>query len=137
MNVRLFLGSVLLVSIVTVAGCRSNTDYTTTVGEPSYGSVIDNQTVYDVNELDGARYEHQFSLEASDDAAYHIEVYENTSDTPEFVSLSDLDRRDAPKDDVPPPCDEGEKRVYLLRVVHEANDSVVDSVTFAIKRDGS
>lgn len=137
-NVRLLLASILLVSTVTVAGCSTNADYTTMVGEPSNGTVIDDLTVYDVNELDGVRYELQFSLAASDDAAYNIEVYENPSGTPEFVSISDLDRRDTPhRDDVPPPGEDGEKRVYELRVVHEADDSVVDSVTFAIERDGS
>lgn len=135
-SARVLLATVLLAALVSVAGCSTDGEYTTSIGEPTNGTVIDGLSVYSIDELDGARYELQYSLDAGDDATYDIEVYELANDSREFVSISDLDRRESVhRNDVPPPWDDGEERRYELRVVRQDDGDVVDAVTFTVKRE--
>lgn len=65
-NSRILLATVLLISSVAGAGCSSADDYTTEIGEPTNGTVIDTLTIVDINEIDGARYKLQHRLNASE-----------------------------------------------------------------------
>lgn len=135
---QMLLAAVLLISTVAFAGCSMNSEYTTSIGEPTTGTVIDDLSVYDINEIDGVRYELNYSLNTSENATYNIEVYELTSGSPEFVSVSDLDRRKSVyRNDVAPPWNAGEERLYEIRVVREANNTVVDAVALTSKREDS
>lgn len=135
---RTLLATVLLVGLVAVAGCSTTTDYTTSVDEPTNGTVIDGLSVYDINELDGVRYELQYSRTSSDDATYDVKVYELTSGSPEFVSVSDLDQREPVyRNNVSPPWDAGDERRYELRVVRESDGTVADAITFTVSKSAS
>lgn len=134
MTGRTLLALVLVVSAL--AGCSQTAEYSTSVSEPTNGGVIDNISIYDINEMDGARYRLNYSLAASINAAYNIEVYELTDGSVEFISVSDLDRREpVHRNDLPPPWNAGEERTYEIRVVRESNNTVVDAVIVTVKRD--
>lgn len=132
---RILLATVLCFGAFAVAGCTTTGDYTTSIGDPTNGTVIDGLSVTDINEMDGVRYELQYNRDAGATASYDVEVYELTSGSPEFVSISDLDRRgEVYRNDVPPPWDSGEERRYELRIVNESTGSVADAITFTVAR---
>lgn len=135
---RMLLATVLLIGLLAVAGCSTTDDYATETGDPTTGAVIETLSIVDINEMDGARYELQYSLNASDTAAYNVEVYELTDDEAEFVSVSDLNSGESQyRNDVPPPWDAGETRRYELRIVDEADGTVVDTISFRITKEGA
>lgn len=134
----MLLATVIIISMVGVAGCTTTSDYTNSVGEPTNGTVIEELSITDVNELDGVLYELQYSRDSTANATYNVEVYELTSGSPELVSVSDLDESEpVHRNDVPPPWDAGEERTYELRVIEDASGEVVDSITFTIERQES
>lgn len=133
---RSLLAIVVLGGLVAVAGCSTTADYTTSVDDPTDGTVIEALSITDINELDGVRYELQYNRAQGDTAAYDVEVYELTNGSREFVSVSDLEQRaGVHRNDVPPPWDVGEERRYELRVVEEPTDTVVDAITFTISKE--
>lgn len=135
---RLLLATVLLVGLAAGAGCSTTADYSTEIGEPTTGAVIGDFAVVDINELDGAQYELQHHLNASEETHYKVEVYDLTNDSAEIVYVSSLDpNKSIYRNDVAPPWDEGEKRRYELRVVNDVNDTIVDTITFTITKESS
>lgn len=135
---RILLATVLLVGLSAGAGCSTTADYSTEIGEPTTGAVISDFAVVDINELDGAQYELQHHLNASEETHYKVEVYDLTNDSAEIAYVSGLDSNESIyRNDVAPPWDEGENRRYELRVVDGANDTIVDAITFTITKESS
>ncbi|ELY75307.1 hypothetical protein C488_09751 [Natrinema pellirubrum DSM 15624] len=130
----MLLGLVLVVTTIAFAGCVTQEDYSTSVGEPTNGTVIRNVSVYDVNEIDGARYELDYRL---DDATnYTLETYERTNGTDELVDTTSLAGREPTKrGDLAPPWDPGDERTYRLVVVRSDTGATVDAVTITIERN--
>lgn len=135
---RILLATVLLVSLVAVAGCSTTDEYTTEIGDPSNKTVIESLAVVDINEMDGAQYELHHRLNASENTPYTVEVYERTDDGTEITDVSSLNSKESVyRNDVAPPWDAGETRRYELRVVNGSNDAVVDSINFTITKERS
>lgn len=135
---RMILTTVLLVSLVAGAGCSTTDDYTTEIDEPTTGAVIGNFSVVDINELDGAQYELQHRLNASEETHYKVEVYDLTNESAEIAYVSSLNPNESIyRNDVAPPWDEGEKRRYELRVINGSDNTTVDTITFAITKGSS
>lgn len=133
---RTLLAIVLLGGLVVVAGCSTTTDYSTSIDEPTNGTVIDNLSVSHINEMDGAQYDLHYSINESDNTTYNIEIYELTNDPPEFIRRSNLEHREqVHRIDVSTPWDVGEERRYKLQVVRESTGDVVDAVSFSIKKE--
>ncbi|ELZ10510.1 hypothetical protein C478_13682 [Natrinema thermotolerans DSM 11552] len=134
-NGRLVLGLVLIVSTVALGGCLTQADYSTSVGEPTNGTVIRNVSVYDVNELDGARYELDHRLD-DDETNYSLKTYERMNGTDEIVKISSLTGHEPTyKNDLAPPQDRGDERTYRLVVVRSDTGATVDAITITIKRN--
>lgn len=132
---RLVLATVLVVSAIAVAGCATQADYSTSVSEPTNGTVIRNVSVYDINEADGARYELEYRLDDTT-TNYTIKTYERTNGSDELLGTSGLTGREPTyKNDLPPPWDPGDERTYRIDVVRSDTGAVVDSVTITIERD--
>lgn len=135
---RILLATLLLVSLVAVAGCSTTDDYTTEISEPTTGAVIGNFSVVDINELDGARYELTHRLNTYEDTHYKVEVYDLTNDSAEIVYVSSLDPTESSyRNDVAPPWEEGEEQQYELRVVNGSDNTTVDTITFRITKGSS
>lgn len=134
----MLLATVLLISLVAVAGCSTTDDYTTEIGDPTNETVIDSLSIVDINEIDGVRYELQHRLNASEDTPYNIEVYELTSGSGKIAYVTDLDPNESIyRNEVSPPWDAGETRRYELRVVNQSNDTTVDRIIFSITKTRS
>lgn len=132
-------GRAVLVTVVVVtllAGCPTNDYYSTSVSEPTNGTVIQGVTVYDVNEIDGARYELSYQRTGGSDSTLALNTYERRNGSDELLATVTL-AGPAPtyENDLTPPWDPGEERVYRLEVVREESDDVVDAITITITRE--
>jgi hypothetical protein len=137
LDLRLLLVTALLVSSVALAGCTTTEDYSTSISEPTNGTVIQNLTVYDINELDGARYELEYRLNTSKNVTYTLKTYELKNESYELQSTSALTGAEPTyKNDLPPPWDAGTERTYRLEIVRADSETVLDAITITLKRDG-
>lgn len=136
-NWRLVLATALVVSAVALAGCTSET-YTTSVGEPTTGDVIENVSFGEINGFDGARFELAYAIDERDNRTYSLRIYEFENGTlePEGSRLLDPDRHRT-RDDVGVPYGDETERRYRLRVERGENDAVVDAVTVTVRVDDS
>ncbi|MFC6769824.1 hypothetical protein [Natrinema soli] len=149
MNRRMRLGTVLLLIMVPLAGCSLTTDYTTTVGEPTNGTVIENASAEFVDDWAGVQYEIEYNssyrdhtASYGDNSSYSFEVYEHVNGSLEFVDRSGFNNIEPAtppvyQGSVSPPWDSGEERVYEIRVVNETTEAVVDAVTVTIENNSS
>lgn len=136
---RLVLVTVLAVSLVALAGCGTNEDYSTSVSEPMNGTFIQDVSISDINEMDGARYELEYRYNSSVETTYTVKVYEqkngsyesNATETSLLVSGAEPTHAG----NLAPPWDSGEKRTYKLEVTRTDTGTVIDSVIIEIKRD--
>jgi len=136
-NRRLLLALLFGVSLAG-GGCLATAEYETTIGEPTTGAVIENVSVYDINDIDGARYELDYRL-PNRTGSYQIEAYERTNGSNKRISSGGrLGPEPTYKNELPPPWNDGDERTYELRVVQTDSETVVDSVTITVRRvDGS
>lgn len=138
---RLLLVTALAVSSIALAGCVTNEDYSTDVGEPTNGTFIEDVSFTDINEIDGARYELEYQYDSSVDYRYTIAVYEfadgsfesNATDTSLLVPGAEPTHGGS----LAPPWDPGEERTYKLVVSRADTGAAIDSVMITIRRDGS
>lgn len=142
MNQRMILGTVLLLIIVPLAGCSLTTDYTTTVGESTNGTIIENASAEFVDDWAGVRYEIEYNSSYRNNSEYSFKTYERVNGSLELednTSFTHIEPSTPPvyQNDVAPPWDSGEERVYEIRVVNKTADTVVDTVTITIENNGS
>ncbi|WMT10338.1 hypothetical protein NP511_22660 (plasmid) [Natrinema thermotolerans] len=140
MNRRILLGTVLL--MILLAGCSTTTNYTTSVGEPTTGTVIENASAEFVDDWSGVQYEIEYNSSYRNNSSYSFKVYEHVNGSLEFVdqsTFSNIEPSTPPtyRNDVAPPWDSGEKRVYEIRVVDDTTDTIIDAVTITIENEGS
>ena len=134
---QLLLVAGLVMCSLALAGCTTTEDYSASVSEPTNGTVIQNLSVYDINEMDGARYELKYRLNNSHDVNYTIKTYERTNGSYELITTSLLTGREQTyKNDLPPPWDPGVERIYRLEVVRTDTGIAVDKIMIILRRDG-
>jgi len=139
-NWRIVFATVLVVCTVAFAGCMSE-EYSTSVGEPTTGDVIDNVSFGEINGLDGARYEMEYSIErnASDNATYWLHIYEYEDGELRPVNLSARHHLDPDRtrmeDNIAPPYEDESAVKYQYRIERGDNHTVVDAVDVTIRVD--
>lgn len=135
---RLVLITILTVSLVVLAGCVTNEDYSTSVSEPTNGTFIQDISFSDINEMDGARYKLNYRYNSSVDANYTVNVYERVNGSyeadPTETSLLVPGAETTHSGSLAPPWSSGEKRTYKLEVGRTDTGTIIDSVTITIKR---
>lgn len=135
---RMVVATVLVVNALLIAGCSGNREYTSTISDPSTGDVIDNVSVDTINQLDGARFDVDYSINATDNATYSLVVYERQNGSLEWDGVYSLDpnRYDtgvsvsSPLPDEPP-------ATYEIRVERGENATVLDAVSVTIGASSS
>lgn len=145
----MLLGTVLLLIIVPLAGCSLTMDYSTTIGEPTNGTVIENASAEFVDNWQGVNYEIEYNSSYVDtnassggNSTHSFEVYEHVNGSLDFVhqtGFNNIEPATPPvyQNSVSPPWDASEERKYEVRVVDNTNNTVIDAVTITIENHGS
>ena len=141
MDRRLLSGTVLLL-IIPLAGCGLTAEYTTSVSEPTNGTVIENASAEYVDDWQGVKYEIEYNSSYRNNSSYSFKTYEHVNGSVELVESSTFatiepDTPPTYQDSVAPPWDSGEKRVYEVRVVDDTTNTILDAVTIMIENEGS
>lgn len=142
MNRCILLGTVLSLLIIPLAGCSLTTEYTTYVSEPTNGTVIENASAEFVDDWKGVDYEIEYNSSYRNNSSYSFKTYEHVNGSLELVDQSkftNIEPNTPPvyRNEVAPPWDSGEKRIYEIRVVDDTTDTIIDAVTITIENEGS
>jgi len=129
---HLAVATVLVVSTLIVAGCTGSRDYTTTISEPETGDVIENVSVDTINQLDGARFDVDYALNATENDSTSLVVYKvRENGSLEVKNINGLSpTRYHTGFSVAPPQPDDPVRTYRVRV--ERGDTALDAVTITI-----
>lgn len=142
MNRHILLGTVISLLLIPLAGCSLTTEYTVSVNKPTNGTVIENTSADFVDDWRGVAYEIRYNSSYRNNSSYSFKTYEHVNDSLELVDQStftNIEPNTPPvyRNEVAPPWDAGEKRVYEIRVVDNTTDTIVDAVTITIENERS
>ncbi|QLK26239.1 hypothetical protein HYG81_01035 [Natrinema zhouii] len=131
---RIVVATAMVVSALFVAGCSgSSSEYTSTISDPSTGDVIDSVSVDTINQLDGARFDMDYSINATDNATYSLVVYERQNGSLEWDGVYSLDpNRYHTGVSVNPPLPDEPPATYEIRIECGENATVLDAVTVTV-----
>jgi len=137
---RAVIATVMVVSALLIAGCTDTTsrEYNSTISDPSTGDVIDNVSVETIDQQNGARFDVDYSIDATANETYSLVVYERRNDSFEWDGTYSLDpNRYHTKFSVGSPLPDEPDPTYQIRVERGANATVIDAVTVTINASRS
>lgn len=142
MNRHILLGTVISLILIPLAGCGLTTEYTISISKPTNGTVIQNTSAEFVDDWQGVDYEIEYKSIYRNDSSYSFKTYEHINGSLELVDQSkftNIEPNTPPvyRNEVAPPWDAGEKRVYEIHVVDDTTDTIVDAVTITIENERS
>ena len=130
---------VLLVVIVSTAllfaGCVGSGDYTTTIGDPTTGEVIDNVSINEVTPITGVRLTVHHTADRVNISSYSLGVYVRENGTFEPLTYYSFDQHaDSTGVTLDIPGRDETVVEQQIRVEHRENRTVVDAVDVTVSR---
>ncbi|MFC6764076.1 hypothetical protein [Natrinema soli] len=132
---RAVVATVMVVGVLLIAGCTDTTsrEYSSTISDPSTGDVIDNVSVDTISQQNGARFDVDYSIDATANETYSLVVYERRNDSFEWDGTYSLEpNRYHTGFSVGPPLPDEPATTYQIRIECEKNATVLDAVTVTI-----